>query len=132
VVLWRTLATGIGGTSILALMALIARDMLGGGAQTFGIMLGAFGMGAVVGALNVETMRKQFSSEVAIRICVMTMAARIARTVITTITSIKVKPLFSRAFIKKCSTLIDNNRILRLQRQCREIWPVNAHYYPSE
>lgn len=73
VVLWRTLATGIGGTSILALMALIARDMLGGGAQTFGIMLGAFGMGAVVGALNVETMRRQFSSEVAIRICLLTM-----------------------------------------------------------
>ncbi len=73
IVLWRTLATGIGGSSVLALMALIARDLLGGGAQTFGIMLGAFGMGAVVGALNVEAMRKMFSSEAAIRICVLTM-----------------------------------------------------------
>src|SRR5437879_984425 len=27
---------------------------------------------------------------------------------------------------------IDNNRILRLQRQCRETWPANAHYCPSE
>ena len=73
VVLWRTLTTGIGGSSILALMPLIARDMLGGGAQTFGIMLGAFGMGAVIGALNVETARKLFSSEAAIRGCLLTM-----------------------------------------------------------
>jgi MFS family permease len=74
IVLWRTLVTGVSGSSILALMALIARDLLGGGAQTFGIMLGAFGMGAVVGALNVETMRRLFNSEAAIRICIMTMA----------------------------------------------------------
>lgn len=73
VVLWRTLATGIGGTSLLGLMALIARDLLGGGAQTFGIILGAFGMGAVVGALNVGTVRKLFSSEGAIRACLLTM-----------------------------------------------------------
>ncbi|MEW6642879.1 MAG: MFS transporter [Pseudomonadota bacterium] len=73
IVLWRTLLTGIGGSSILALMALIARDILGGGAQTFGIMLGAFGMGAVVGALNVETMRRLFSSEAGVRICLLTM-----------------------------------------------------------
>jgi MFS family permease len=77
IVLWRTLATGLGGSSILALMALIARDLLGGGAQTFGIMLGAFGMGAVVGALNVEAMRKTFSSEAAIRGCVLTMGLAI-------------------------------------------------------
>ncbi len=73
VVLWRTLSTGIGGSSILALMPLIARDLLGGGAQTFGIMLGAFGMGAVIGALNVGTARKLFSSEAAIRACLLTM-----------------------------------------------------------
>jgi hypothetical protein len=73
VVLWRTLVTGICGSSVLALMALIARDILGGGAQTFGIMLGAFGMGAVIGALNIETMRRLLSSEAATRICVVTM-----------------------------------------------------------
>jgi MFS family permease len=73
VVLWRTLSTGIGGSSILALMPLIARDLLGGGAQTFGIMLGAFGMGAVIGALNVGTARKLFSSEAAVRACLLTM-----------------------------------------------------------
>ena len=34
-------------------MPLVARDLLHGGAQTYGIMLGAFGMGAVIGALNI-------------------------------------------------------------------------------
>jgi len=72
IVLWRTLSTGIGGSAILGLMPLIARDLLGGGAQTFGIMLGAFGMGAVIGALNVGTARR-FSTEAAVRACLLTM-----------------------------------------------------------
>ncbi len=38
-------------------MPLVARDLLHGGAQTYGIMLGAFGMGAVIGALNIATIR---------------------------------------------------------------------------
>ena len=55
IVLTRTLVTGILGGSISALMPLIARDLLHGGAQTYGVMLGAFGMGAVIGALNIGT-----------------------------------------------------------------------------
>src|SRR5262249_61603374 len=55
IVLTRTLVTGIIGGSVSALMPLIARDLLHGGAQTYGVMLGAFGMGAVVGALNIGT-----------------------------------------------------------------------------
>ncbi|GGC81109.1 MFS transporter [Chelatococcus reniformis] len=78
IVLWRTLATGICGSSVLALMALIARDLLGGGAQTFGMMLGAFGMGAVIGALNIETVRRFITSETAIRISVVTMGLGLA------------------------------------------------------
>ena len=73
IVLIRTLMTGICGSSILALMALIARDLLGGGAQTFGLLLGAFGMGAVIGALNIGFVRARFSSEAAIRGCALTM-----------------------------------------------------------
>ena len=34
------LATGIGGGSVAALLPLVARDLLHGGAQTYGIMLG--------------------------------------------------------------------------------------------
>ena len=54
IVLARTLVTGIGGGSVAALLPLVARDLLHGGAQTYGIMLGAFGMGAVIGALNLS------------------------------------------------------------------------------
>src|SRR5271170_6816419 len=44
IVLGRTLATGIAGGSVSALMPIVARDLLRGGAQTYGVMLGAFGM----------------------------------------------------------------------------------------
>lgn len=77
VVLVRTLITGICGSSILALMALIARDLLGGGAQTFGLILGAFGVGAVIGALNISFVRARFSSEASIRACALAMGVAI-------------------------------------------------------
>ena len=53
IVLARTFVTGLLGGSVSALMPLVARDLLHGGAQAYGIMLGAFGMGAVIGALNI-------------------------------------------------------------------------------
>ena len=74
IVLTRTLVTGIIGGSVMALMPLIARDLLHGGAQTYGIMLGAFGMGAVIGALNIGELRKRMSGEAAIRACTLSMA----------------------------------------------------------
>ena len=78
IVLGRTLVTGLIGGSVSALMPLVARDLLHGGAQTYGIMLGAFGMGAVVGALNIGELRKRMSGEAAVRACTLTMAGAIA------------------------------------------------------
>jgi predicted MFS family arabinose efflux permease len=78
IVLARTLVTGIIGGSVSALMPLVARDLLHGGAQTYGIMLGAFGMGAVVGALNIGEVRKRLSGEAAIRACAIAMGGAIA------------------------------------------------------
>lgn len=78
VVLGRTLVTGIAGGSISALMPLVARDLLHGGAQTYGIMLGAFGMGAVIGALNIGGVRKRVTGETAVRLCAMLMGVAIA------------------------------------------------------
>jgi MFS family permease len=78
IVLTRTLATGIIGGSVSALMPLIARDLLHGGAQLYGIMLGAFGMGAVIGALNIGEVRKRMSGEAAIRACTISLAGAIA------------------------------------------------------
>jgi MFS family permease len=78
IVLTRTLVTGIIGGSVSALMPLVARDLLHGGAQTYGIMLGAFGMGAVIGALNIGEVRRRMSGEAAVRACALSMAGAIA------------------------------------------------------
>jgi predicted MFS family arabinose efflux permease len=78
IVLTRTLVTGLIGGSVSALMPLVARDLLHGGAQTYGIMLGAFGMGAVIGALNIAEVRKRMSGEAAVRACALSMGGAIA------------------------------------------------------
>ncbi|MDO7842119.1 MFS transporter [Sphingomonas immobilis] len=77
VVLWRTAATGVAGGSVSALMPLVARDLLGGSAETYGLILGAFGIGAVAGALNINTVRNRLSSEQAVSLCAVVMAIAI-------------------------------------------------------
>jgi len=78
IVLARTFVTGIFGGSVSALMPLVVRDLLHGGAQAYGIMLGAFGMGAVIGALNIGEVRKRMTGEAAVRTCALTMGVAIA------------------------------------------------------
>jgi predicted MFS family arabinose efflux permease len=84
IVLLRTFVIGLIGGSLSALMPLVARDLLHGGAQTYGIILGAFGMGAVVGALNIGEIRKRLSGESAIRACTISMAGAIASVALST------------------------------------------------
>ncbi len=76
-VLTRTLLFGVIGSATPALMPLLARDLLGGGARLYGIMLGAFGLGAVIGALNVAAVRRKFRGEVAVRVCSFIMGAAV-------------------------------------------------------
>jgi len=78
IVLTRAMVTGIIGGAIIALMPLVARDVLHGGAQTYGIMLSAFGLGAVIGGLNVTEVRKRMSAEAAISACTLSMGVAIA------------------------------------------------------
>ncbi|MGY2932933.1 MFS family permease [Bradyrhizobium sp. GM6.1] len=78
IVVARTMITGVVGSALQALMPLVARDLLRGGAQTYGIMLGAFGLGAVVGALNIGEMRIRMSGEAAVRACTLSMSGAIA------------------------------------------------------
>src|SRR5271168_440629 len=75
IVLARTLATGVAGGSVSALMPIVTRELLHGGAQTYGLMLGSCGMGAVIGALNVSTRSNRLGDENAIRMCVNVMGA---------------------------------------------------------
>ncbi|MBM0105178.1 MFS transporter [Steroidobacter sp. S1-65] len=62
-VLVRGAVFGIGASSVMALLPLIARDLLGGGPMTYGLLLGAFGAGAVGGALSSARLRQRLSSE---------------------------------------------------------------------
>ena len=50
-----------------ALAPLIAKDLLGGDASVFGILLGASGVGAVIGALFIGELRARFSNEAVVR-----------------------------------------------------------------
>jgi len=67
VVLARSLVFGIAASSIPALMPLIARDVIAGGPLTYGLLLGAFGGGAVAGAFASAPLRRTLSSEALVR-----------------------------------------------------------------
>jgi hypothetical protein len=62
-VLVRTFLVSVGGGAVYSMMPLVARLLLDGGAGTYGIMLGAFGVGAVLAAVSIGTMRKRFSND---------------------------------------------------------------------
>jgi MFS family permease len=62
-VIIRCVMTGVAGASISSLMPLIARDLIGGTAATYGILLGAFGFGAVLGALSMPWLQQRLPDE---------------------------------------------------------------------
>lgn len=67
-VLIRSFWFGIASSAILALLPLVVRDRIGGDASQYGIMLAAFGIGAVTGAIIGSRMRESVSSEQMIRV----------------------------------------------------------------
>jgi MFS family permease len=62
-VLIRAFLFGLVGATAVALGPLIARDLLGGDASTYGILLGSSGVGAVSGAFLVSALRDRFGDE---------------------------------------------------------------------
>lgn len=72
-VMLRCTLTGALGGSIFALLPLLVRDVLGGDARTYGLMLGAFGIGAILGAFYVSQVRKAFGSERSVRAALLAM-----------------------------------------------------------
>lgn len=73
--LGRALFFGLSAASMSALMPIVARDLVGGGALTFGLLLGAFGLGSVASALYIRRARSRFSTEVTVRLGVLMVAA---------------------------------------------------------
>lgn len=68
-VMVRSLSTAFGGSAVYAMLPLVASDILGGGPQTYGFLLGGFGLGAVTFAILVSRMRDKHSSELIIVSC---------------------------------------------------------------
>src|SRR3712207_1637436 len=55
-------------------MPLIARDLIGGGPLTYGLLLGAFGAGAIGGALLSSRLRQRLSLEALVRVAFISFA----------------------------------------------------------
>jgi MFS family permease len=69
IVLIRAFVFGVAAASTSALTPLVARDLLKGNASTYGLLLGATGVGAVIGALLVSETRERLKAEHAVRLC---------------------------------------------------------------
>jgi len=77
-VILRGFAFGFGGIVALALLPLIARDLVKGGPLIFGILLGAYGVGAVIGAFTSGRLRQALTNEALVRITFIVFAVSVA------------------------------------------------------
>lgn len=66
-VLIRSFIFGIGASAVMALLPLVAKHKMSGGPLTYGLLLGAFGVGAVAGAMSSARLRQRFSTEQIVR-----------------------------------------------------------------
>lgn len=67
-VLGRAMLFGLGAAAIPALMPILARDRFAGGPLTYGLLLGAFGLGAVGGAIAGTRLRSRLPVENVLRL----------------------------------------------------------------
>jgi MFS family permease len=74
-VLFRAFLFGLSAVSILALLPVVASDILASGALTYGGLLGAFGAGAIIGAVVNARIRERFSNENIVRAACLVFAA---------------------------------------------------------
>ncbi len=79
-VLMRSMLFGFGASSVVALMPLVAKHLVSGGPLTYGMLLGAFGVGAVAGAFASSRLRQLMSTEQLVRISCMAFAVAAAIT----------------------------------------------------
>lgn len=63
----RGMVFGFGAIAVQALLPLVARDRLDADASVYGVLLGAFGVGAVFGAINSARLRGRMNNEAVFR-----------------------------------------------------------------
>lgn len=74
-VLMRAALFGIAASAVPAMMPLVARDVVTGGPLTYGALLGAFGAGAVGGALGSVRLRRRWAPEKLVRVAATALSA---------------------------------------------------------
>lgn len=62
-IITRSFLFNIGAISVMALLPLVSRDILQGGPQVYGFLLGGFGVGAVAAALLAQNLRNRIGLE---------------------------------------------------------------------
>jgi MFS family permease len=67
-ILARGMMFGLAASAALALLPLVARDRLAGGPLVYGLLLGAFGLGALAGAFVVHRLRRRYGAERALTV----------------------------------------------------------------
>ncbi|WP_199556012.1 MFS transporter [Sandaracinobacteroides hominis] len=82
IVLARALLFGFSAAAVPALMPLVARHIVAGGPLTYGLLLGAFGVGAVVSAILIRRIRSRLPTEQIVRIASALLATGAAITAI--------------------------------------------------
>ena len=66
-VLIRSAAFCAGASAVMALMPVVAKELIAGGPLTLGLLLGAFGVGAVASAMLVPQLRRRLTTEGIVR-----------------------------------------------------------------
>lgn len=66
-VMLRAFMFGLAAISLLALLPVIAHELLDGGALTYGTLLGSFGVGAIGGGIANSRVRERLSNEIIVR-----------------------------------------------------------------
>ena len=89
-VLYRSGLFGAAAAALPALMPVVARDLITGGPLTYGLLLGAFGVGAVGGALSSGRLRAHVTTETIVRaasaaLVVGAIGAALSRTLLLTV-----------------------------------------------
>ena len=76
-VLFRSFVFGLSAVSALALLPLVTRDLVEGGAFSYGVILGCFGAGAIAGAFSNAHVRERWRNETIVRGAFLVFAASV-------------------------------------------------------
>ena len=106
VVLLRGVVFGVGASAVPALMPLVARELVGGGPLTYGLLLGSFGLGAVGGAVSSTRLRARLSTEGLVRVAALIFAVSAALTGLSTnlLLTLAVLPLAGAGWVLALSS----------------------------